>query len=233
MLANRLTKNTLSWLAPACSLCQLPLPASCRHGLCPACVQWYAPQPRCERCGLPTSVAEPMCGECLRAPPPWQRLVCLGDYRFPLSQAVHQLKYQRHFWLARPLASLLAERITSSAPLLTSVPLHWHRHWWRGFNQSDLLARQLSHTLRCSYQPRVFQRVRATAMQQGLNKAARTRNLTRAFALRSHPVSAHLAIVDDVVTTGSTMRQLCNLLLEVGVKSLDIYCVCRTPEPGS
>lgn len=233
MLANRPQKTTLSWLAPACALCHLPLPAGNRHGLCPACLDWYAPQSRCERCGLPTSQPVPMCGECLRAPPPWQHLYCLGDYRFPLSQAVHQLKYQRRFWLAKPLASLLAERIPVPAPVFTSVPLHWRRHWWRGFNQSDLLARQLSLAMRCSYQSKLFQRVRATAMQQGLNKSERARNLKRAFTLRNPPLSEHLAIVDDVVTTGSTMRQLCNLLLEVGVKSLDIYCICRTPEPGS
>ncbi|QXO17549.1 MULTISPECIES: phosphoribosyltransferase family protein [Vibrio] len=233
MLANQLQKTMLSWLAPACPLCRLPLAKQDTHGLCAACLEWYTPQPRCERCGLPSPMPVTQCGECLRSPPPWQRLICLGDYRFPLSQAVHKLKYQRQFWQAPSLAGLLATRITDPAPLLTSVPLHWRRYWLRGFNQSDLLARALSQALQCHYQPQLLQRVRATAMQQGLNKRERTRNLTQAFRLSEPPASRHIAIVDDVVTTGSTMRQLCNLLLDVGVKRLDIYCICRTPEPGS
>jgi len=82
----------------------------------------------------------------------------------------------------------------------------------------------------------LFKRIRSTASQQGLTKSARKSNLKGAFAMRNANFSAldysHIAIIDDVVTTGSTVYQLCQLLLEVGVKRIDIYCICRTPEPS-
>nr|WP_075988041.1 phosphoribosyltransferase family protein [Vibrio fluvialis] len=232
MLTNRLQKTMFSWLRPSCKLCDLPLESHSTQSLCGACLDWYAPTTRCARCGLPCETPTEQCGQCLTSPPPWHKLYCLGDYRFPLNQSVHQLKYQRQFWQARPLAGLLAPRIVSPAPLVTCVPLHWRRHAWRGFNQSDVLARQLAQQLGSQYQPRLFSRRLATPPQQGLNKAQRRRNLNQAFVLNSAPNHRHIAIVDDVVTTGSTVRQLCNLLLDVGVESLDIYCICRTPEPG-
>lgn len=232
MLTNRFQKTMFSWLAPACQQCGLALHAPTKPRLCAACLAWYAPTPRCARCGLPCESATAQCGQCLSTPPPWHQLVCVGDYRFPLSHSVHQLKYQRQFWQARPLAALLAPRITTPAPLLTCVPLHWRRQLRRGFNQSDVLARQLAQHLGCEYDPQLFSRPHATVPQHGLDKAQRRRNLNRAFVLNHVPCQQHVAIVDDVVTTGSTVRQLCNLLLEVGVKSLDIYCICRTPEPS-
>ena len=82
----------------------------------------------------------------------------------------------------------------------------------------------------------LFRRSRSTASQQGLTKSARQSNLEDAFTLRNTNFStnddSHVAIIDDVVTTGSTVYQLCQLLLEVGVKRIDIYCICRTPEPS-
>lgn len=69
--------------------------------------------------------------------------------------------------------------------------------------------------------------------QRGNTKTSREQNLKGAFILNKQPHSSHVAIVDDVVTTGSTVRQLCHLLLEVGVESIDIYCICRTPAPRS
>ncbi|MCG9554202.1 ComF family protein [Vibrio sp. Isolate31] len=144
------------------------------------------------------------------------------------------MKYADKFWFARDLSKLLASRIKHPAPLITSVPLHWRRYAHRGFNQSQLLANYAAQELGVKNEV-LFRRVHSTASQQGLNKSARLHNLKNAFALRKHnfqgAVPSHVAIIDDVVTTGSTVYQLCLLLLEVGVKRIDIYCICRTPEP--
>lgn len=231
-------------LAPHyCELCQLPISAhSLAQGvsspptrwLCSACQVWLAPKPRCGCCGLVLCHAEAQCGECLASPPAWSRLVCVGDYTPPLSHYVHKLKYERQFWQADKLAELLAARIgqeAETAPLLTSVPLHWRRWLYRGFNQSEQLALALARRLKVSYQP-LFRRVRHSAAQQGLSKRERRRNLHGVFERRLDEVEAdHVAIVDDVVTTGETVSQLARLLLEVGVKRVDIYALCRTPEP--
>ena len=170
-----------------------------------------------------------LCGRCLRSPPRWDRLYCVGDYQPPLSQLIHKFKYERQFWHASKLASLLASRVGRQPDLLTSVPLHWRRYWWRGFNQSELLALDIAKSLQVKYQP-LFRRARSTVQQQGLSKMERKKNLSRAFSLRVSVLPEHVAIVDDVVTTGSTVAHLCQLLLDAGVKTVDIYCVCRTPE---
>lgn len=201
---------------------------------CPHCLTLFEPQPRCECCGLPMLKSAPRCGQCLTMPPPWHRLYCVGDYQPPLSHYIHQMKFAHKFWYARDLAALLAPSIDQPAPLITCVPLHWRRRIYRGYNQSDHLAKALCARLapRPVYQAGLFKRVRSTHAQRGLSKAERKVNLLKAFKLAQQPSHTHVAIVDDVVTTGSTIRQLCQLLLDVGVEKIDIYCICRTPEPS-
>jgi len=231
MVSDWLQKAMLRWLNTQCPLCKLPLTHENFHGVCNACQEWYQQSPRCQCCGLPTLLNVEKCGKCLTRPPLWHRLYCIGDYRFPLSNSVHQLKYQRQFWQAKSLALRLAERVEHPAPLITSVPLHWRRQLLRGFNQSDLIARYLTTELNTHYQPDLFSRIIATKTQKTLNKTQRRKNLAKAFRLNKILDIRHIGIVDDVVTTGSTVQHLCHLLLEVGVERIDIYCICRTPEP--
>ncbi len=180
-----------------------------------------------------TEIDDSVCGECLADPPPWQRLVALGDYDFPLSREVQRFKDHGESWHVDALTQLLATRITAPAPLITSVPLHWRRYLSRGFNQSDVLARHLATHLDSHFDPKLFRRIKFADSQRGHKKSNREQNLQGAFVLSKKPIFEHVAIVDDVVTTGSTVRQLCQLLLEVGVESIDIYCICRTPAPTS
>ena len=240
MLSDWLQKHTPRLVTPQCHLCKLPkLPQDAHPKWCNHCLMHFAQQPRCQRCGIKLDIDAIVCGECLKKPPPWQRLYCVGDYDFPLSHYVHQMKYSGQFWLSRDLVKLLVTQIDHPAPIITSVPLHWQRYIHRGFNQSTYLANALAQELNCQSLT-LFRRRRATPTQQGLSKTQRQRNLRNVFSLRNKDVmkviakgDAHVAIIDDVVTTGSTVYQLCQLLLEVGVKRIDIYCICRTPEPAS
>lgn len=226
-------------LGSQCGLCRLPLdntnpPNALRW--CGQCFQSLAPIKRCPVCGLTMKDEEEnhiWCGQCLTEPPPWQRLITLGDYDFPLAREVQRFKDNGDLWHVDALTQLLAERITTPAPLITTVPLHWKRYLSRGFNQSDILARRLAAHLQSDADCRIFRRVAHAGSQRGHNKSHREHNLKGAFVLNKKPLSKHVAIVDDVVTTGSTVRQLCQLLLEVGVESIDIYCICRTPAPTS
>jgi ComF family protein len=128
---------------------------------------------------------------------------------------------------------MFSERVEQPAQLVTCVPMHWRRYCLRGYNQSELLARSIARQFHIPYQS-LFRRLRATPPQAGLSKAQRKENLFNAFSLRYQQVpTQHVAIVDDVLTTGSTVYHLCKLLLEAGVKTVDIYCICRTPEPAS
>ncbi|MBD1558647.1 ComF family protein [Vibrio sp. S9_S30] len=200
---------------------------------CQVCLEDLREKHRCLQCGLPTLHTVEQCGQCLSTPPPWHRLYCVGDYQPPLSNYVHHFKHQHQFWLSDDLTYLLAAQISQPAEIITSVPLHWRRQLWRGYNQSDHLAKSLCQHLGVveRFDNQVFNRIKHTGAQQGLNRKARLLNLKNAFTLNSSHVAKHMAIVDDVVTTGSTIRQLCQLLLDVGVETVDIYCICRTPEP--
>jgi ComF family protein len=133
--------------------------------------------------------------------------------------------------LVHGLAGLLAARIASPAPLMIPVPLHWRRRLWRGYNQSSMLAHAIQYHQgeEVKVADNLVIRHQATPSQQGLSRAQRQRNLRHAFQLKGSPAPAHVAIVDDVVTTGSTVQQICQLLLETGVECIDIYCLCRTP----
>jgi len=227
-------------LSSQCGLCRLPIQTpSYTHSLrwCKHCLQLLTPVKRCQRCGLTLQKEEArmgnICGECLVEPPPWRRLYTLGDYDFPLSQEVQRFKDHGETWHIKALTEQLAQRIPTPAPVITSVPLHWQRYLRRGFNQSDVLARYLAKQLQTHFDSKIFRRVKHAQSQRGNTKVNREKNLKGAFILNKRPQSSHVAIVDDVVTTGSTIRQLCYLLLEVDVESIDIYCICRTPAPHS
>jgi len=185
---------------------------------------------------LPAGKARTPCGRCLQRPPPWQRLVFVGDYVAPLSQLVKKFKFHRTPELAPTLARLMLlrwqqarrEQYLNRPDLILAVPLHASRCWRRGYNQSDLLARPLARWLGCAYQPAALRRVRKTALQQRLSASARRRNLQRAFACTVPVAGRHIALVDDVVTTGSTVAAIAALLRRQGAASVQIWCVCRT-----
>lgn len=176
------------------------------------------------------------CGRCLQRPPPWQRLVFVGDYVAPLSQLVKRFKFHRAPELAPALARLMLlrwqqarrEQYLNRPDLILAVPLHASRCWRRGYNQSDLLARPLARWLGCAYRPAALRRVRKTALQQRLSAGARRRNLQRAFVCTVSVAGRHIALVDDVVTTGSTVAEIAALLRRQGAASVQIWCVCRT-----
>lgn len=179
------------------------------------------------------------CGRCLQKPPPWQRLVTVSDYAPPLSGLIHQLKFSRRGEMAPALSRLLLlevlqARRVSGLPLpdkLVSVPLWQRRHWRRGFNQSDLLCRPTARWLGCDWDSRAITRVRATATQHHLSARLRKRNLKNAFRLELPVQGLHMVIVDDVVTTGSTVAEIAQLLLRNGAATVRMVPVSNLVEP--
>ncbi|OBU09476.1 amidophosphoribosyltransferase [Photobacterium aquimaris] len=212
-----------------CSLCQLPLTHTEQYW-CNHCISHFPTQPYCQHCGTTMLHSVTNCGRCLSKPPRWHRLYRLGEYRPPLQQLIHQFKFYGKFWLAQPLAQQLAHQITDPAPLLLPVPLHWRRYCLRGFNQSHQLALALAAILHSQVNQHAFQRLRHTPPQQQLTKNQRRYNLKHAFKLHPCCLPDHVAIIDDVVTTGATVDQLTQLLLQRGVKRVDIYALCHTEQ---
>jgi ComF family protein len=224
-------------IASLCWLCQQPLSLA-SHGICSLCVrQLQRVTPCCcPRCGLPSQHRHLPCGRCLLHPPMWQSLIFVSDYIPPLRELVWRFKYQGDTRLARPLARLillqcLARFRTGSLPRpqqLIAVPLHRQRLCKRGYNQSQLLASHLAHWLGCHYQGNTLTRRRNTLPQQGLNKRQRQNNLQQAFFCQTSLAGQHLALIDDVITTGSTLSAISQLLLNNGALSIQVWCLCRT-----
>lgn len=219
-----------------CWLCKMPLALSA-WGVCSVCTRSLERRiTTCPQCGLPAANRYLPCGRCLKKPPPWSALVAVDDYVRPLSRLIHALKFSGQSSLALPLARLLLlavlqARRTRALPkidMVVNVPLYRRRHWRRGYNQSDLLCRPLARWLGCRYTASALTRVHATAVQHQLNARLRKRNLKNAFRLELAVNGLHIAIVDDVVTTGSTVAELFRLLLRSGAASVQVWCLCRT-----
>jgi ComF family protein len=199
---------------------------------------WVAP-PRCaacdERLGHPT-VFCPTCFEAVVPCRPLQSLVPLvayGAYGGPLADAVHRFKYQNRPDLAQPLGELLSSALAAAAAkgcsssLVVPVPLHPMRLAERGYNQAALLAARLPNA--GTFAPRALVRARHTPPQTGLDRVRRQSNLRDAFAVRApHRVAdQRIVLVDDVITTGATMRACADALYRAGAASVLALAVAR------
>lgn len=219
-----------------CWLCRQPLRLM-QQGICSYCLRTLHAKPCCcPVCGLPSGDPHQPCGRCLQKAPPWQALVFVADYRPPISTLVKNFKFQQTPALAPTLARLILlhwlqahrEQHLNRPEVILAVPLQDKRCWRRGYNQSELLALPLARWLGCEYRPAALRRIRATAPQQKLIARLRRRNLRGAFRCDENLAGKHVALLDDVVTTGSTMAEIATLLQKQGVASLQIWCVCRT-----
>ncbi len=223
-----------------CLLCDEP--AEQPYPLCSACEQalpWLDEQ--CRRCALPLPIDGLLCGGCSRRPPAFSRVIAPWHYGFPIDTLVSRFKHNSQWPLGRLLAQLLSHSLmhhyAEGLPRpdrLLPVPLARRRLRQRGFNQAAMLARWLARQLRLPCDERLLQRVRDTPAQQALGARARQRNLRQAFALAPgcELDGLHLALVDDVLTTGATAQAIARLLRQAGARRVDIYCLARTPRPG-
>lgn len=197
----------------------------------------------CHRCGLPlpgVSMNErgaTLCGLCLRKAPPFLHAEAPWIYDEYVAFLIHRWKFHREERLTALLAQLWLEQSgqVTAVDLLVPVPLHWRRRWRRGYNQAELLARELLHR-----QPRLagegladrlLHRSRATPGQAGLHAPQRARNLQGAFTVKGRCDNLRIALVDDVLTTGATASEASSALLAAGAREVHIWCLARTPAP--
>lgn len=219
-----------------CYFCQqrLSIPS---HGICSFCLTYLPPLPLCcPQCGLPAGSEQEICGRCQLEPPPWQHLIAVGDYQNPLKQILIKLKFQRQTQFKLMLSRLFLlrwleqrrNRLLPKPDILISVPLHKRRRWQRGFNQTELLAEPLSQWVNCFWSPSLLSRNRSTRPQQQLSAFARRNNLFDAFLLNGSVNGLNVAVLDDVITTGSTLAEISRLLIRNGAKTVQAWCICRT-----
>jgi ComF family protein len=170
----------------------------------------------------------------VKVPPPFASAWAPFRYCHPLDLLEARFKFRSDLAAGRALSSLLIERVRADAPALPDaivpVPLHRARLRSRGYNQALELARPLAHALGIPIRHDLLLRTRATHAQSALDAKARRRNVRGAFALVDHALlPAHVALFDDVMTTGATLREAALALRRAGVARVDVWVLARAP----
>ncbi|MEM1080184.1 MAG: ComF family protein [Pseudomonadota bacterium] len=185
----------------------------------------------CRRCALALPQAADHCGRCLSPRPAYDYAVAAWRYQPPLTGLVQRYKFSADLAAGRMLAALLAQQLcdlhTDQQPdLLIPVPLHWTRHWRRGFNQSERLVQDLTQWLDIPWQ-RALHRTRATQNQSALLASQRSANVRGAFTMQQPIDAKHVVLVDDVMTTGATLNECAKVLKSAGVDRVGIWVLAR------
>jgi len=224
---------------PRCLSCSELLISEESCGFCPECLQRIAflSPPLCPVCGvsLPGDTKEnALCARCAAARPPFEMCRSVGRYETVLLDAIHDLKYRGVMSAAVVLGNLLTSYAAAHLPVeeydrIIPVPLHRKRLRERGFNQSLLLARALSRNFSLKLDFSSLQRRIHTQPQISLGKEDRAANVRNAFeVLRKADIAdSRILLVDDVYTTGSTVRECARVLLESGAQSVSVATLAR------
>lgn len=171
------------------------------------------------------------CQQCQNTNTLFVRLLAPYRYEFPLDSIIKKLKYGKQRLLGRVLGSLLASFAKTQADLpqmIVAVPMHPSRQLGRGYNQADDIARWCAKDLGIPYRSRAASRIFDTGSMAGLSKSARQLRILGAFSAAEEVNGKRVAIVDDVLTTGATARELARELYDTGALSVELWVLART-----
>jgi ComF family protein len=225
-----------------CRACRQPLDPGARSLICSGCWGsfYYLEGPRCPDCGKSfissTALAhspEHLCQDCRLHPPAFEQALSIAAFEGALRQAIHLFKFDGKTLLGRELAELLAQRagtlLDGQAPdYIIPVPLHWFRRWRRGFNQSKILARALSKTAGAPLAHNL-KRIRYTKPQFSVDAKEKEKNVRGAFAVRRPQAlkDKTVLLVDDIYTTGATVRECAKVLKKAGARKVLVLTLAR------
>lgn len=206
-----------------CLKCQAELPASLH-----ACLQ----------CGIALSIQNnhDRCGPCIAHPPHFDDTIVGFNYQIPIDTWLKQFKFHKKGLYARILTEIYAEKINhvlkqrpeNKPQMLVPMPLHWRRIAQRGFNQAYIIAQQLSKQTQIPIiQQSRITRIKYTQPQSSLDQHARQKNLLNAFHVQNLSNLEHVAIVDDIFTTGNTVNELSKQLKQQGIYRVSIWALAR------
>jgi ComF family protein len=181
----------------------------------------------CPVCALP-SPGGTTCGRCLRHAPGFAHTVAAFAYAFPVDKLIQAAKFSGQLVLIERLADTLVSAIHTRPDGIVAMPLHPLRLRERGFNQSLLLAQRIAGQLTIPLLKDACARTRNTSPQSTLPWQERGKNLRKAFACSSDLSGRHIAIVDDVMTTGASIEELARTLRQAGARQISAWVVART-----
>lgn len=211
-----------------CVLCGI----AANQDLCDPCIAHLPqlPDDHCPICLWPVPTAE-ICGACLKKPPAFTRTIAALRYSFPIDALIHSFKYQANLAIAPILADLLIKKLTaieSRADVIIPMPLHPIRLRERGFNQAMEISRYISKHMGIMLLPDSCSRIKHTLPQTGLPWKNRQKNIRKAFSCKIDLSGKHVAVVDDVMTTGATLNELAKTLHQQGAAEISNWVVART-----
>ncbi len=226
---------------PACIACEQPVEHGAAVLLCCRCMEsvHYIQSPLCLCCGkefVQNSGSDRICGACLAKTFPFKGARALVLYAPPVSTLIHKLKYNGDtsvLLILSELAKWFDFTFFEDCEAIVPVPLHKRRLKARGLNQSLLLAQIFFPGASSNIFTDALVRIRDTQPQTGLGKDAREKNLHAAFAVKKQIIvrGKRICLVDDVLTTGTTINECCKTLLKAGVKEVKVLTMSRVAEP--
>jgi ComF family protein len=222
-----------------CRVCGEPLREISRIPVCSACLRQPTAMEAeyyCVDCKTPFLNRFPLdeqgrCSLCRLGLTGFDTVYSFGSYEATLRQLIHLFKYNQVRPLARPLGALLARAIPREQrfDLIIPMPLYWKKRWSRGYNQSELLAKEISRRWGVPV-AKIVRRVKPTAPQAGLSNSKRRLNVRGAFAVRkgANLKGLRVLLIDDVLTTGATASACASFLKRAGASHVAVAAVART-----
>lgn len=200
---------------------------------CYQCLPHMLNKPYCPRCMLYLPPKELHCKNCQENNFYFDRIISGFEYAFPLNRILHKLKYSNSLEYSHVLSQLfwnaISKRLHKLPDIIIPVPLHINKHKLRGFNHVNELIRELRHSNPDSKILEI-ERIKETKAQATLNRQERINNLADAFVINADLKNLSVAIIDDVVTTGSTVNELAKLCKQKGARQVEIWCLMRAQD---
>lgn len=226
-LTHRSTELYRNLFPIPCLLCGLP---SQLAPLCAACMRDLPLLgPACQCCAMPLKSAQ-ICGQCLKSAPVQNQSFCLYRYQGPIKRCITAFKYQQQLQFSQFFSHQMATALSKRNDLpdtLIPIPLHPSRLRQRGFNQSLEVARGLASALNMDCAPRLLRRAKKTHSQSQLSFKERKRNIRGAFVCDQAQVPRHIALLDDVMTSGHTTAEAARILRQNGAEIIEVWTIAR------
>ena len=215
-LYQSIIEPVISLFLPAlCIHCHSPLPSG-RKAICPACYAELLPVEPAQISRFKQKIKRPH----------YDDLHILFQFDPLFQELVHLLKYQRFLAIGACFGHSLAKRLCATRyDYITAVPLNAVRFRERGYNQSDVIAKSCAEKLDLEFKPDILRRVRNTKSQTRLNRGQRIENVARAFIINTKVQGKNILIIDDVITTGSTLNECANILKNEAAGRVDIAAI--------